>query len=116
NIEYSIPTDKVMEDAKNVENDRYQFSEHLTEEAKHYLATRYGFKEYLPKPATATALPQAYLQVPSCGGETLGRKTDGKALYHSDGRRRRPGVGGRLEQPQYRGRQRPRGGQGRSGL
>ena len=59
NIEYSIPTDKVMEDAKNVENDRYAFSEHISDEAKHYLATRYGYKEYLPKPATAAALPIA---------------------------------------------------------
>src|SRR6266705_1605061 len=59
NIEYSIPTDKVMEDAKNVENDRYAFSEHISDEAKHYLATRYGYKEYLPKPATAAALPMA---------------------------------------------------------
>ncbi|MEK9172934.1 MAG: ferredoxin oxidoreductase, partial [Nitrospirota bacterium] len=57
NIEYSIPTDKVMEDAKNVETDRYAFSEHITDEAKEYLATRYGFKEYLPKPAAA--LPKA---------------------------------------------------------
>ena len=46
-----------MEDAKNVETDRYAFSEHITDEAKEYLATRYGFKEYLPKPAAA--LPKA---------------------------------------------------------
>ena len=59
NIEYSIPTDKVMEDAKSVENDRYAFSEYVSDEAKEYLATRYGFKEYLPKPATAAALPKA---------------------------------------------------------
>lgn len=46
NIEYGIPTDKVMEDAKNVENERYQFSEYLTEEAKQYLAQQHGYKEY----------------------------------------------------------------------
>ena len=57
NIEYSIPTDKVLEDCKTVEDDRYAFSEHITDEAKEYLATRYGFKEYLPKPAAA--LPKA---------------------------------------------------------
>jgi len=36
NIEYAIPTDKVMEDAKDVENDRYKFSEYITDEAKEY--------------------------------------------------------------------------------
>lgn len=46
NIEYGIPTDKVMEDAKNVENERYQFSEYLTDEAKQYLAQQHGYKEY----------------------------------------------------------------------
>jgi pyruvate ferredoxin oxidoreductase beta subunit len=55
NIEYAIPTDKVMEDAKNVENDRYAFTEYISDEAKQYLAERYGYKEYLPKPAAATA-------------------------------------------------------------
>jgi len=53
NIEYAIPTDKVMEDAKNVETDRYQFSEYITDEAKQFLADRYGYKEFLPKPAAA---------------------------------------------------------------
>ena len=58
NIEYAIPTDKVMEDAKNVENDRYQFTEYVSEEAKQYLAERYGYKEFLPKPAApAGAIP-----------------------------------------------------------
>ena len=51
NIEYAIPTDKVMEDAKTVENDRYQFSEYVSDEAKQYLTERYGYKEFLPKPA-----------------------------------------------------------------
>jgi pyruvate ferredoxin oxidoreductase beta subunit len=47
-----------MEDAKNVENDRYAFSEYISEEAKQYLAERYGYKEYLPKPAVpAAAIP-----------------------------------------------------------
>ena len=49
NIEYAIPTDKVMEDANAVEKDRYQFSEYITDEAKEYLATRWGYKEYAKK-------------------------------------------------------------------
>lgn len=53
NIEYAIPTDKVMEDAKNVEDDRYKFAEYVTDEAKQYLADRYGYKEFQPKPAAA---------------------------------------------------------------
>ena len=53
NIEYAIPTDKVMEDAKTVEDDRYKFSEYFTDEAKQFLADRYGYKEFLPKPAAA---------------------------------------------------------------
>ena len=31
NIEYAIPTEKVMEDAFTVEKDRYQFTEYITE-------------------------------------------------------------------------------------
>jgi pyruvate ferredoxin oxidoreductase beta subunit len=49
NIEYAIPTDKVMEDAFNVEKDRYQFQEYITDEAKEYLATKWGYKEYAKK-------------------------------------------------------------------
>ena len=53
-------TDKVMEDAKTVENDRYQFSEYITDEAKQFLTERYGYKEFLPKPAaSAPGLPKA---------------------------------------------------------
>jgi pyruvate ferredoxin oxidoreductase beta subunit len=59
NIEYAIPTDKVMEDAKNVENDRYAFTEYYTDEAKQYLGERYGYKEFLPKPAATPAIPKA---------------------------------------------------------
>ncbi|WHZ23177.1 MAG: Pyruvate:ferredoxin oxidoreductase, beta subunit [Nitrospira sp.] len=60
NIEYAIPTDKVMEDAKNVENDRYQFSEYISDEAKQFLTERYGYKEFLSKPAApAPGLPKA---------------------------------------------------------
>jgi pyruvate ferredoxin oxidoreductase beta subunit len=59
NIEYSIPTDKVMEDAKTVENDRYKFEEYISDEAKEYLGARYGYKEYLPKPNSAPALTKA---------------------------------------------------------
>jgi pyruvate ferredoxin oxidoreductase beta subunit len=57
NIEYAIPTDKVMEDAKEVEKDRYEFNEYITDEAKEYLATKWGYKEYqkkTPKPAEVT--------------------------------------------------------------
>ena len=55
---YAIPTDKVMEDAKTVENDRYAFSEYISDEAKQYLTERYGYKEFLPKPAApAAAIP-----------------------------------------------------------
>src|SRR5574342_620746 len=47
NIEYAIPTDKVMEDAKTVEDDRYKFMEYVSDEAKEYLADRYGYKEFV---------------------------------------------------------------------
>jgi len=57
NIEYGIPTDKVMEDATKVENTRYQFSEYITEEAKHYLAERYGYKEYQLKSGISAEKP-----------------------------------------------------------
>ena len=57
NIEYAIPTDKVMEDAKTVENDRYAFSEYVSDEAKQYLTERYGHKEFLPKAAAPAAIP-----------------------------------------------------------
>ena len=57
NIEYAIPTDKVMEDAKTVENDRYAFSEYISDEAKQYLTERYGYKEFLPKAAAPAAIP-----------------------------------------------------------
>jgi len=54
NIEYAIPTDKVMEDAKTVEDDRYKFTEYVSDEAKAYLAERYGYKEFMPKAAPAS--------------------------------------------------------------
>ena len=57
NIEYAIPTDKVMEDAKTVEDDRYKFEEFITDDAKRFLTERYGYKEFLPKPAAAKAIP-----------------------------------------------------------
>jgi pyruvate ferredoxin oxidoreductase beta subunit len=44
--------------AKTVENDRYQFTEYVSEEAKQYLTERYGYKEFLAKPAApAAAIP-----------------------------------------------------------
>lgn len=58
NIEYAIPTDKVMEDAKTVEKDRYQYTEYISDQAKEYLATRWGYREYAkkePKPAEITS-------------------------------------------------------------
>jgi len=36
NIEYAIPTPKVMDDAREVEKARYGFVEHFTDEAKAY--------------------------------------------------------------------------------
>ena len=59
NIEYAIPTDKVMEDAKNVENDRYQFTEYISDDAKQYLTERYGYKEFLQKPVAKAEIPKA---------------------------------------------------------
>lgn len=49
NIEYAIPTDKVMEDANDVEKDRYQFNEYISDEAKEYLADKWGYKMYAKK-------------------------------------------------------------------
>ena len=47
-----------MEDAKTVENDRYQFTEYVSDEAKQYLTERYGYNDYLPKAAApAAAIP-----------------------------------------------------------
>jgi pyruvate ferredoxin oxidoreductase beta subunit len=37
NIEYAIPTPKVMDDARAVEKDRYGFMEIISDEAKAYL-------------------------------------------------------------------------------
>jgi pyruvate ferredoxin oxidoreductase beta subunit len=37
-----------MEDAKTVEDDRYKFTEYVSDEAKEYLADRYGYKELAP--------------------------------------------------------------------
>jgi pyruvate ferredoxin oxidoreductase beta subunit len=39
NIEYAIPTPKVLDDARQVEKDRYGFTEYMTDEAKEYLAS-----------------------------------------------------------------------------
>lgn len=38
NIEYAIPTPKVLDDARQVEKERYGFQEWMTDEAKAYLA------------------------------------------------------------------------------
>jgi pyruvate ferredoxin oxidoreductase beta subunit len=42
-----------MEDAKSVEDDRYKFTEYVSEDAKAYLADRYGYKEFIQKPVAA---------------------------------------------------------------
>jgi pyruvate ferredoxin oxidoreductase beta subunit len=55
NIEYAIPTDKVMEDAANVEKDRYGFNEFITDEAKEYLADKWGYKMYAKKELSKAA-------------------------------------------------------------
>jgi len=54
NIEYGIPTEQVMQDAKDVEKDRYGYSEYITDEAKEYLAAQHGYKQYLPKPTAVS--------------------------------------------------------------
>jgi pyruvate ferredoxin oxidoreductase beta subunit len=48
-----------MEDAKNVENDRYQFTEYITDDAKQYLTDRYGYREFQQKPAAKAEIPKA---------------------------------------------------------
>lgn len=44
NIEYSIQPDKVMDDAKQVEQDRYSFIEEMSEAAREYLEKKHGIK------------------------------------------------------------------------
>jgi pyruvate ferredoxin oxidoreductase beta subunit len=44
-----------MEDAKTVEDDRYKFTEYVSDEVKAFLAERYGYKEFIPKAAAAVA-------------------------------------------------------------
>ena len=44
-----------MEDAKTVEDDRYKFTEYMSDEAKEYLTERYGYKDLLPKPVPVLA-------------------------------------------------------------
>ncbi|HTP42423.1 MAG TPA: thiamine pyrophosphate-dependent enzyme [Nitrospiria bacterium] len=55
NIEYAIPTDKVMEDANKVEKERYPVTEFITDEAKAYLAEKWGYTEYKKKEIPTTA-------------------------------------------------------------
>ncbi|HXZ26240.1 MAG TPA: thiamine pyrophosphate-dependent enzyme [Nitrospiria bacterium] len=55
NIEYAIPTDKVMEDANQVEKERYPVTEYITDEAKAYLAEKWGYTEYKKKEIPTTA-------------------------------------------------------------
>jgi len=52
NIEYAIPTPKVMDDAKEVENARYQFSEYFSDDAKAYWDNLVAEKRKIKGPAT----------------------------------------------------------------
>lgn len=56
NIEYAIPTPKVMDDAREVEKDRYGFMEIISDEAKAYLE---GIEQEKKAKAKAVAAPQA---------------------------------------------------------
>ncbi|HZR46524.1 MAG TPA: thiamine pyrophosphate-dependent enzyme [Candidatus Manganitrophaceae bacterium] len=51
NIEYAIPTPKVMDDAREVEKDRYQFMEFMTDEAKAYWEKSEAERRKLKAPA-----------------------------------------------------------------
>lgn len=51
NIEYAIPTPKVMDDAREVEKDRYQFMEYMTDEAKSYWEKSEADRRKLKAPA-----------------------------------------------------------------
>ncbi len=53
NIEYAIPTPKVMDDAREVENARYQFSEYFTDEAKEYWTRIEAEKRKIKGPVAA---------------------------------------------------------------
>jgi len=44
NIEYSIPPDRVMDDARQVEQDRYSFLEEMSDDARHLLENVHGIK------------------------------------------------------------------------
>jgi pyruvate ferredoxin oxidoreductase beta subunit len=52
NIEYAIPTPKVMDDAREVEKDRYQFQEYFTDEAKEYWTKIEAEKRQVKGPAS----------------------------------------------------------------
>jgi pyruvate ferredoxin oxidoreductase beta subunit len=52
NIEYAIPTPKVMDDAKEVENARYQFQEHFSDDAKEYWDNLVAEKRKIKGPST----------------------------------------------------------------
>ncbi len=52
NIEYAIPTPKVMDDAREVEKARYGFQEYFTDEAKEYWTRIESEKRQVKGPAT----------------------------------------------------------------
>jgi len=56
NIEYAIPTPKVMDDAREVEKDRYGFMEIISDEAKAYLER---IEQEKKAKAKAVAAPKA---------------------------------------------------------
>lgn len=51
NIEYAIPTPKVMDDARAVEKDRYSFVEYMSDDAKTYWEKREADQRKLKAPA-----------------------------------------------------------------
>ena len=55
NIEYAIPTSKVMDDARAVEKDRYQFVEYFSDEAKAFWEKREAERKKRRKAAKAKA-------------------------------------------------------------
>lgn len=56
NIEYAIPTDKVLEDCDTVEKDRYAFQEYISDEAREFLGSKYGYRAYQKKAIQPTAI------------------------------------------------------------
>jgi len=56
NIEYAIPTDKVLEDCDTVGKDRYAFQEYISDEARDFLGSKYGYRAYQKKAIQSTGV------------------------------------------------------------